>query len=70
MADTLAPTMRAAVLVAPGQIRLEDVPLPQPGPAQVRLRLEGCGVCASNLTATWGTKPGGGWMRWARASPA
>ena len=59
MADTLAPTMRAVVLVAPGQIRLEDIPLPQPGPGQVRLRLEGCGVCASNLTP-WA---GPDWMR-------
>src|SRR3712207_1081618 len=42
--------MRAAVLAGPGQIRLEAVARPEPGPGQVRLRLEGCGVCASNLT--------------------
>lgn len=28
------------------------VPLPEPGPEQVRVRLEGCGVCGSNLP-TW-----------------
>ena len=42
--------MRAAVLAGPGQIRVDEVALPEPGPGQVRLRLEGCGVCASNLT--------------------
>ncbi len=42
--------MRAAVLTAPGQMELRAVPMPEPGPGQVRVRLEGCGVCASNLT--------------------
>jgi threonine dehydrogenase-like Zn-dependent dehydrogenase len=42
--------MRAAVLVGPGQVRIEQVARPAPGPGQVRLRLEGSGVCASNLT--------------------
>ncbi|MBV9881495.1 MAG: zinc-binding dehydrogenase [Sphingomonadaceae bacterium] len=52
-------TMRAAVLTGPGSLRVEKVPLPQPGPGEVRLRLEGCGVCASNLTP-WA---GPDWMR-------
>lgn len=42
-------TMRAAVLVAPGQFELHDVPLPRPAAGQVRIQLQGCGVCASNL---------------------
>jgi threonine dehydrogenase-like Zn-dependent dehydrogenase len=42
--------MRAAVVTGPGQVRIDHVPVPQPGPGQVRIRLEGCGVCASNLT--------------------
>ena len=42
-------TMQAAVLAAPGRIRIETVPLPEPGAGEVRVRLEGCGVCASNL---------------------
>lgn len=41
--------MRAAVLASPGEMRIERTELPQPGAGQVRLRLEGCGVCASNL---------------------
>ncbi len=48
--EARAASMRAAVLTGPGQIRLDSVDRPEPGPGQVRLRLEGCGVCASNLT--------------------
>src|SRR5438270_7938642 len=43
-------SMRAAVLTGAGKFKIDDVPLPEPGPGQVRIRLEGCGVCASNLT--------------------
>lgn len=42
-------TMRAAVLAAPGEIRVEPAERPEPGAGEVRIRLEGCGVCASNL---------------------
>jgi threonine dehydrogenase-like Zn-dependent dehydrogenase len=42
--------MRAAVLVGPGRMSVQDVARPEPGAGQVRVRLEGCGVCASNLT--------------------
>jgi threonine dehydrogenase-like Zn-dependent dehydrogenase len=51
--------MRAAVLAGPGQIRIDTLPLPEPGPTQVRVRLEGCGVCASNLTPWAGPE----WMQ-------
>lgn len=50
------PLMRAAVLTKPGQFEIHRVPLPQPGPGQVRVRIESCGVCASNL-APWEGKP-------------
>ena len=52
-------TMRAAVLAAPGTIRVDEIEVPEPGPGQVRVRLEGCGVCASNLTPWEGPE----WMR-------
>ncbi|HEX9306096.1 MAG TPA: zinc-binding dehydrogenase [Anaeromyxobacter sp.] len=42
-------TMRAAVLAAPRRIELTRVPRPSPGPGEVLVRLEGCGVCGSNL---------------------
>ena len=58
--------MRAAVVTGPGAVSIEEVPLPEPGPGQVRIRLEGSGVCASNLTPWEGpewmsfpTEPGG-----------
>ncbi|WP_254447817.1 zinc-binding dehydrogenase [Sphingomonas sp. ID1715] len=58
-------SMRAAVVTGPGRIEVEHVPMPVPDPGQVRVRIEGCGVCASNLTPWSGpewmefpTKPG------------
>jgi threonine dehydrogenase-like Zn-dependent dehydrogenase len=42
-------TMRAAVIEAPGRIRLDTVARPEPGAGQIRIRLEGSGVCASSL---------------------
>ncbi len=42
--------MRAAVVTAPGQVEIREVGMPEPGPRQVRVKLSGCGVCASNLT--------------------
>ena len=42
-------TMRAAVVRSPGVAEVVDVPLSQPGPGQVRVKIEGCGVCASNI---------------------
>ena len=41
--------MRAAQLVAPREFAVVDVPIAEPGEGQVRLRLNGCGVCASNI---------------------
>ena len=42
--------MRAAVLTGPRQFAVQTVEAPEPGEGEVRIRLEGCGVCASNLT--------------------
>lgn len=61
-----AEQLQAAVVTGPGLFRIETHELPLPGPDQVRIRLEGCGVCASNLTPWAGpdwmkfpTEPGG-----------
>src|SRR5947209_900422 len=59
-------TMRAVILIGPGRLRLEEVTLPQPARGQVRIKLEGCGVCASNL-APWA---GPEWMRFPTAPGA
>lgn len=51
-------TMKAAVIEAPGRISMQEVPVPEPSGGQVRIRVEGSGVCASNL-GPWGGLP---WM--------
>ena len=48
--------MRAAVIAAPGRIEMQEVTVPEPGPGHVRVRLEGSGVCASNLSL-WEGQP-------------
>ncbi len=54
--------MRAAVLAAPERFEVNEVAVPEPGIGEVRIRLEGCGVCASNVEPwmgqPWSTFPG------------
>ena len=49
-------TMMAAVFGGPQTVDLSPVPMPKPDRDQVRVKLEGCGVCASNLPA-WQGRP-------------
>lgn len=50
--------MKAAVLHQPGQpLALEEVPTPTPGPGEVLLRVEACGVCHSDLHIARGDWP-------------
>lgn len=48
--------MRAAVFSGPGTIESREVERPDPGPDRVRVRVEGCGVCGSNLPS-WQGRP-------------
>jgi threonine dehydrogenase-like Zn-dependent dehydrogenase len=48
-APALPRTARAAVLIAPGRFELRREAVAMPAATQVRVRLEGCGVCGSNL---------------------
>jgi threonine dehydrogenase-like Zn-dependent dehydrogenase len=48
--------MRAASIVGPREMNVQQVELPEPGPAQVRIRIEGSGVCGSNLPM-WEGRP-------------
>lgn len=45
----LPPTMTAAVMHAPGDIRVEEVPVPTPGTGEVLLKVAACGVCGSDI---------------------
>jgi threonine dehydrogenase-like Zn-dependent dehydrogenase len=56
---SVVPRMRAVVVTGAGQLEVERVDIPEPGRGQVRIRLEGCGVCASNL----GPWAGPEWMK-------
>lgn len=46
--------MAAAVFLKPGSVAFHKVPLPSPGPREVRVRLEGCGVCPACIAAWQG----------------
>ena len=48
--------MRAAVLARPRTVELRRVPVPQPAPGEVLVRIEGCGVCGSSAPA-WEGRP-------------
>jgi threonine dehydrogenase-like Zn-dependent dehydrogenase len=48
--------MRAAVLAHPGRFELQQVDVPEPAPDEVRMKVEYCGICSSNL-APWKGAP-------------
>lgn len=52
--------MRAAVLCGSGRVEMRRMPCPEPAAHEVCVRLEGCGVCASNLPV-WAGRP---WFRY------
>ncbi|HLH94887.1 MAG TPA: zinc-binding dehydrogenase [Xanthobacteraceae bacterium] len=51
--------MAAAILTGPGRLYIDEVAIPEPAAGQVRVRLDGCGVCASNLVPWSGPE----WMK-------
>lgn len=53
---TAAITQQAAVLVRPKQTRVDSFAVTEPGEHQVRVKLEGCGICASHLPV-WEGRP-------------
>ncbi|HEY8507111.1 MAG TPA: zinc-binding dehydrogenase [Steroidobacteraceae bacterium] len=56
----------AAILVHPRSFALRELQPPVPGSRQVRVRLQGCGVCASSLPV-WEGRP---WFRYPLAAGA
>jgi 2-desacetyl-2-hydroxyethyl bacteriochlorophyllide A dehydrogenase len=53
-------TMRAAVFCGDERVELRPSDRPEPSPGEVCVRLEGCGVCASNVPV-WSGRP---WFRY------
>ncbi len=49
--------MKAAVFHGPGDVRIADLPEPTPGPGEVLLAVEGCGVCGTDLHIYKGEAP-------------
>lgn len=47
-------TYRAVVATAPGKLELVERPMPTPGPGQVRIEVEACGVCHSDSATVEG----------------
>ncbi|HEX8253651.1 MAG TPA: zinc-binding dehydrogenase [Thermoanaerobaculia bacterium] len=41
--------MKAAQIASSRKVEIIETAMPEPGPGQIRIRLEGCGVCASSL---------------------
>jgi hypothetical protein len=72
--------MQAAVLTGPRELAVREIRQPSPSRGEVRVQLEGCGVCASNLAMWEGmpwsqypTDPGAlgheGWAIWMPWAP-
>lgn len=48
-APVVPDTMRAAVLHGPGDIRVDERPVPRPGPGEVLVQVAVCGTCGTDL---------------------
>jgi len=49
--------MLAAVLHGAGDLRVEQVPMPEPGPGEALVRVRACGICASDLPRVFESAP-------------
>src|SRR5499425_2559835 len=54
----MSATYRAIEVTRPGALNLVQRLLPEPGPGQVRLRVEACGICHSDAATVEGDFPG------------
>jgi L-iditol 2-dehydrogenase len=46
--------MRVVAIHGPGDIRIDTVPTPKPGPDEVVVKIEACGICGSDLPRAFG----------------
>jgi len=53
-----ATTYTAVEVSAPGQLRVVQRRVAEPGPGQVRIRVEACGICHTDAATVTGTYPG------------
>lgn len=51
-------SMKAALMVAAGQdLQIADMPVPTPGPGELLVKLDACGICHTDLHAWQGDQP-------------
>ena len=43
---------------APGSLRVVERTIPEPGPGQVRIRVDACGICHTDAATVMGAYPG------------
>jgi alcohol dehydrogenase, propanol-preferring len=55
---TKASTYTAVEVSAPNQLRVVERRVAEPGAGQVRIRVEACGICHTDMTTVTGTYPG------------
>jgi len=51
--------MKVGLLAEPGRFIVEERPIPEVGPGEVRIRVAACGICGTDLHAYNGHTPGG-----------
>src|SRR6202521_4659311 len=51
-------TYRAVEVAAPGTLRVVERPISEPGPGQVRIRVEACGICHTDAATITRAYPG------------
>src|SRR5229473_718604 len=51
-------TYKAVEVPAPGNLRVVERSIPNPGPGQVRIRVEACGICHTDAATVMGIYPG------------
>src|SRR5713226_8959582 len=51
-------TYKAVEVYEPGKLRVVDRQIPEPGPGQVRIRVEACGICHTDAATVMGVYPG------------
>src|SRR3989449_4058884 len=54
----MAGTYTAVEVSAPGMLRVVERRVSEPGPGQVRIRVEACGICHTDAATVTGTYPG------------